>query len=76
MSSLTTEMIKLTNKAHMCRVALGVSLGRLEYPGYNNILCSQNKRSGRCVLGGVNNHIKALKLKLPGDQRELLTEGP
>ena len=31
---------------------------------------------GRCVLGGANNHIKAFKLHLLHDQRELLTEGP
>ena len=29
-----------------------------------------------CGLGGISNHIKAFKLHLLKDQRELLTEGP
>ena len=31
---------------------------------------------GGCVLEGVINHSKALKLRLPRNQRKLLTEGP
>lgn len=32
--------------------------------------------SGRCVLGGANNHIKAFKFHPLQDQRELLAGGP